>query len=325
MNSKMIVLGVITLVFSFSIAYSSGLFPSPGHPASEIGPGTFWGTGTAGLDNWIFPGTVKVDAPLESTDVATKGYVDALSGSGVSASGMPLRGNIIYHDDYSSTNGVAVIPLSLPKENCGVKITTCGSGGYPVAKVLVSSDPINAIIRDKEYTTSWASGRIPITVPLSGSSCAAGGRIYISGSCFLDYYGCCPEGYVFDNNHGCDCVECPSTYPNADYRYNIYPIIENPACFKEPKCPVVAGEILKQETNYNPPYSKCIYCPEDHPAYDTGLRKCFKDSDNTASIIGRCSTTDIILESSFTDIAFRTALDTTAYANFVAISYSCPE
>ena len=84
-------ISVILLIFAFSIGYTAGSYPNPGHPASEIGSGTFNNMGDI-FAKWIFPGDVDINY-----DLNVDGKVGI--GTNIPQSKLDVAGSIRINDD----------------------------------------------------------------------------------------------------------------------------------------------------------------------------------------------------------------------------------
>jgi len=208
--------------------------------------------GTIDVSNNTITG---LSAPMTDTDAANKGYVDA-AGSGLDNAtvsinstvniGMPLQG-VLNYDATITGYPVNTIPISLPKSNCGVKITACNTaptkliiGADPVTRIIVANihhSPINEVSPTylSAVAASTDSGSVSCGIwhyePMPGRLCSCEGSIaqycaanYVCvypGSCSVsnsyDCYGgasrggCCPAGKTYDSGNGV-CYTCPAGY-----------------------------------------------------------------------------------------------------------------
>jgi|GEM_PF-1048262 len=348
--------------------------------------GTTTINGTVDVSNNIITGLA---APINETDAVNKAYVDAASGStGGNTTvifnstlnvGMPLQGVI----DYSplTTSYVSTIPLSLPKANCGVKITACNNppgsliiGADPVARIVVpnihhatihevsptygsaiaatvDSGPVSCGIW---HTPGYPEGRLCSCSGSIAQYCAANQVCIYAGSCLVtDSYechggasrgGCCPTGTAYDSANGF-CYSCPA----GNTWDTVSRICYSGANTAANRCPAaVAGETFLRWTNtvssrtctyYNSvayadatkkfimeESDKYIYCPADHPVYDSTTKLCIKANTVQTTPIGTyCATLNTYLPTSFTDVTFRNSADT-AYvtSTYIQVAYNCP-
>jgi len=335
-------------------------------------------------------------APINDSDAANKAYVDAAGGSLNNASisinstiysAMPLQGVIDYGTFTSSF--VNTIPLSLPKANCGVKVSACSvtSGGAP-GSLVIGADPVSRIvvpniqhatINEANPSTSgtvtsvvWATagGSGPACGESTGSPriayCQAG---YTCAVYTMPYYyeggmvgggpgTCCAPGLSYDATLG-KCYSCPSgtTWSNilsACYTCPSGYVLDTSShvCYTgansaSNRCPSAgAGETFLRWNNlahtcfyYNATVNAdatkkfileesnaYIYCPADHPVYDSTTKYCIKSNTvQTAPIGNYCSTLNTYLPTSFTDVTFRNAADSAyVYPNYIRVAYNCP-
>lgn len=70
----------------------------------------------------------------------------------------------------------------------------------------------------------------------------------------------------------------------------------------------------------------CVYCPSDHPIYDTATKHCIKGASVNTTKVGNCATLTATLETAFTDVTFADSdSNPLSTADYVAIAYVCPE
>jgi len=321
-------------------------------------------------------------APVSDSDAANKGYVDAAGGSGGNTTvifnstldmGMPLQGVI----DYSppTTSYVSTIPLSLPKANCGVKITACNS---PPGSLVIGADPVprivvpnihHATIHEVSPTTSVAGSSVTTSGSVGCGAwcwgaysnvaeyCTAGYACAVTATATFGYDEsgnacwsgggiCCPSGTTYDiSNENHWCHSCPSgTTWDAISR-----VCYSGANTATNRCPAAGtGETFLRWTNtlasrtctyYNATVyadttkkfimeesDKYVYCPIDHPTYDSTTKLCIKANTVQTTPIGTyCATLNTYLPTSFTDVTFRNAADT-AYvtSTYIMVAYNCP-
>jgi len=276
---------------------------------------------------------IGLAAPIEASDAATKEYVDAASsgslGNVTLNVNMPLQGVLNY--DALASGGTYyrnTIPISLPKTDCGVKITACFS---PPAKMVVGADPVSRVTKTPinagpggvaiSYTDYSAEyGRPTQPGPYCGS--IYGDQNYHGLWCTsaslwcasLSY--CCPTSYPnYTITDPLYCYACNSTYANID------PV--NHICYNNPRCSAAsAGQTYIQ---YNINENTCIYCASDHPVYDPTSKNCIKNTTiTTNSIGGVCSTINTYLPTAFTDVTFLNASDMPVGSTLISVAYNCP-
>jgi len=344
--------------------------------------------GTVDVSNNTITGLA---APINGADAVNKEYVDAAGSSGNSTVtinstlyvGMPLQGVIDYGT--LSTGFVNTIPLSLPKANCGVKITACATtsgnapgsliiGADPVARIDVPNNrhsPINqanALMSAAVAATTTSASSSPVscgtfTWPTGATSdspcgtfyyvCNAGTYCVAQGfagtNCGAGVYQqgtCCPTGTTLTSSW---CYKCPTTHPNPDATgWVCYNSTNTNAATR---CPAAqSGETFLRWIN-TPTSHSCVYynstayadatkkfifedvakdtyvyCPADHPVYDTTTKYCIKaNTVQTAPIGTYCSTLNTYLPTSFTDVTFRNSADSAyVYPNYIRVAYNCP-
>jgi len=275
---------------------------------------------------------VGLAAPINETDAATKGYVDAAGSSGGNTTvlfnstlnvGMPLQGiQTLYQSDSAA---ISTVPIALPVSGCSVKITACGS--TPPVKMILGADPV---VRRTKTRINEAIGVHSIngrSMTGTGVQCGTGTQCdpstgcwgvytycpYITDICLIGTSCCSPT----DNDATTtQCSNCTTRGYLSDW--------EDSTCYKEPRCPTAdAGTtyIVEDDTN-----NVCVYCPHDHPTYDPNLKTCIKNATiNTNPISARCSTLSTTLSTTITDVTFAngagSAIDC---ATSVSIAYSCP-
>jgi len=203
--------------------------------------GTTTINGTVDVSNNIITGLA---APINETDAVNKAYVDAASGStGGNTTvifnstlnvGMPLQGIIDYNGFPSYP--VNTIPLSLPADNCGVKITVCNTaptklilGADPVARIVVPNIHHSTINEVGPTTSGTRANTIQATAGGSGPACGestGSPRIaycqagYTCAVYPMPYYynggnigggpgTCCAPGLSYDSTLNI-CYSCPS-------------------------------------------------------------------------------------------------------------------
>jgi len=249
---------------------------------------------------------IGLAAPIEATDAATKEYVDASSSLGnVTLNvNMPLQGVLNY--DAQASGGTYyrnTIPLSLPKANCGVKVTACFS---PPVKMVVGADPVTRITN------------APINQGNAGIVAVASGTLPNSSYYIADpdyWSASCPLGYIYTHESVGWCYNCTEAYPLID------PV--NHVCYNNPRCSTAsAGET---SILYSLSENTCIYCASDHPVYDPTSKNCIKNTTITANSIGGvCSTINTYLPTSFTDVTFLNASDMPVGSTLISVAYNCP-
>jgi len=325
-------------------------------------------------------------APINDSDAANKAYVDASGGSGGNTTvifnstlemRMPLQGVI----DYSPiiTSYVSTIPLSLPKANCGVKITACNSapgsliiGADPVPRIVVPNihhTPLHEV-QCSSYGWGSTSGSGPICGEMKWSgNCGAYEsmttkpvycydssmycvtewsvfRVSIGGQSVCDTAAgaCCPLGSAYDSGNGV-CYTVPSGY-SWDSTSKVCYTGANSAANRCPSA--AAGEtflrwintassrtcVFYDSTAYADSTRKFIfedgdsyiYCPTDHPTYDSTSGNCIRSNTVRTTATGDyCSTLNTYLPTAFTDVTFRNTADT-AYvtSTYIRVAYNCP-
>ncbi|MCX6760600.1 MAG: hypothetical protein NTZ84_00630 [Candidatus Nealsonbacteria bacterium] len=349
-------LGVLAMIFSLNyliLAWTEPSAPAPSNnvPAPiNVGTGIQIKAGPLGI-NGLFTAysgisvnnqaITDVLTPVNGSDAVNKDYVDALGSGGYG--NMPLQGqSTIYSSD---SHVISTIPISLPKANCQVKITVCGS--TPPSTLIIGADPVARAT--KSVINLGPKGVVPQnpgTGPgYTGINCRATG----SGdyeNCPTGYNVCRPYGYGYVGDDGAwhlpsNC--CPNAsdyfcltgaYPNLNSAtYCIvttdpaHPLMDcvHGYAYAEPRCPAAGAS--QAYIQYNDSEFTCIYCPADHPLYDSVSKNCIKSASVTTTKVGSlCSTLSTTLNYAFTDVTFANAasapLDTAYYVGF---AYSCPQ
>jgi len=270
---------------------------------------------------------VGLAAPIEASDAANKAYVDAagtgLNNASVSINstvnvGMPLQG-IIDFNSFGVGYNMNTVPLSLPKANCGVKITACY--GAPT-KMVVGADPVARITKvpinvgGSAVSAVWSSyAGNGYTGPRCGND-ANGIYAYCPSSSYWCYGGqqCCLNTYPSGDGVWY-CYPTNSTFPNADST--------NRVAYNNPRCSTAsAGQTYIQ---YNQNENTCIYCELDHPLYDPTSKNCIKDATITTKSVGStCSTINAYLPTAFTDVTFLDASNNPVGSYIIKVAYNCP-
>jgi len=257
---------------------------------------------------------IGLAAPINGSDAVNKDYVDALGGN-VNATvynAMPLQG-VIDYDAKIVGAYMNTIPLSLPKANCGVKITACNNA--PTAMVI-GADPVSRQTKNPINVGGVGVGETWGYPGYPGPSCESpsgpGSRCPLNYVCQY-WQRCCPEGY--GTYIGTTCYPTNSSFPYADTTNNV--------AYNNPRCPSAsAGQVYIQ---YIQAENTCAYCPTDHPVYDPTSKNCIKNTTiTTNSIGGLCSTINTYLPTAFTDVTFLNASSMPTYAYNIRVAYNCP-
>jgi len=164
----LISLGIVLLLTGIFIVI--GAFPNPGHPASEIGSGTFYDTPSVD-DTWTFPG--KIDpAKVDKWDDDGDEFIDCQY---VDSS---LCGNQKLDCYDGNTN-------AKPGQTAWFTVER-GDGNFDYNCNGVTDYQYPQAFGCQEVTTLW---RTSITSDLD-KSCGVDVRYVSSGYCFVNLYNC---------------------------------------------------------------------------------------------------------------------------------------
>jgi hypothetical protein len=242
-NKQLLVLILLLAVaagISYVIAQGGTNYPNPGHPASQIGPGTFSG---APSDSWTFPGYLYIinstgtggASPREGYGLRAQGTEAAVEGRNPD-----VVGGLAYYDSYGyvgalgwSKNYHGVVGLTDNKNFAGVYGIGPVYGVYGYSTATAGYCVTLTCNEKKIYTVSSSGSCTPsicsnLVKKLQGEAqyryqdCIDHNLVICSGShiggCDKDAYStsystpsCHEERICTDDGHQCE-IKCVASY-----------------------------------------------------------------------------------------------------------------